>query len=72
MAKFRKRPIVVEAIRCKQKMMINTLEGALFANAGDWIITGIRGEKYPCKNDIFRETYEPADVEAEKLWLKEN
>lgn len=26
---------------------------------GDWIITGVRGEKYPCKDEIFRQTYEP-------------
>jgi hypothetical protein len=28
---------------------------------GDWIITGVKGEKYPCKPDIFAETYEPAE-----------
>jgi hypothetical protein len=28
---------------------------------GDWIITGIQGEHYPCKPDIFAATYEPAD-----------
>jgi hypothetical protein len=28
------------------------------ADVGDWIITGIKGEKYPCRDDIFRETYE--------------
>ncbi len=29
-------------------------------NPGDWIITGVKGEKYPCKPDIFEVTYEPA------------
>ena len=71
MAKFRKRPVIVEAIRCKQKTMIHTLEGSLFARAGDWIITGVKGEKYPCQDDIFRMTYTPADLEAEKLWLED-
>ena len=71
MAKFQKKPVIVEAIRCKQKTMIHTLEGSLFARVGDWIITGVKGEKYPCQDDIFRMTYVPADLEAEKLWLED-
>lgn len=39
---------------------IHTLEGGHFVTAGDWIITGVRGEKYPCKPEIFEATYEPA------------
>ena len=38
---------------------INTLEGQYTVRGGDWIITGIKGEKYPCRADIFAETYEP-------------
>lgn len=38
---------------------IETLEGTMLANVGDWIIQGIKGEIYPCKPDIFEETYEP-------------
>lgn len=37
---------------------IHTLEGEMRVNRGDWIITGIKGEKYPCKPDIFEATYE--------------
>ncbi len=37
---------------------IDTLEGVPVA-PGDWIITGEKGEKYPCKPDIFEATYEP-------------
>lgn len=37
---------------------IRTLEGPLNVIPGDWIITGIKGEKYPCKPDIFEMTYE--------------
>jgi len=37
---------------------INTLEGIMTANAGDWIIKGVKGEFYPCKPDIFEKTYE--------------
>lgn len=39
---------------------IGTLEGDMRANIGDWIIKGVKGEYYPCKNDIFEATYEPA------------
>lgn len=35
-----------------------TLEGIFGVTVGDWIITGINGEKYPCKPDIFEKTYE--------------
>ena len=38
---------------------IETLEGGHIVSPGDWIITGIAGEKYPCRDEIFRETYEP-------------
>jgi len=37
---------------------IETLEGVMTASIGDWIITGIAGELYPCRNDIFEKTYE--------------
>ena len=37
---------------------INTLEGVMRAKEGDYIIKGIRGEMYPCREDIFNETYE--------------
>ena len=37
---------------------IQTLEGAMLAGVGDWIIRGVRGELYPCKPDIFAATYE--------------
>lgn len=39
---------------------IETLEGWHMVSPGDWIITGVKGEKYPCKPDIFEMTYEPA------------
>ena len=40
---------------------IPTLEGVMTARAGDWIIKGVKGEFYPCKPDIFEQTYEAAD-----------
>ena len=41
---------------------INTLEGWVHADYGDFIIRGVAGEIYPCKPDIFWATYEAADV----------
>lgn len=41
-------------------MLIQTLEGSMCAQPGDWIIRGVKGELYPCKPDIFAATYEPA------------
>jgi len=40
---------------------IKTLEGWHVVSPGDWIITGVKGEKYPCKPDIFDATYEKVD-----------
>ena len=40
------------------ELSIHTLEGIMYANVGDYIIRGIRGELYPCKPDIFRATYD--------------
>lgn len=87
MAKFRKKPVVVEAVQwfkvgdhpkvkielwgppppdcsiCGKSRgvhgLIETLEGFHIVCPGDWIITGIKGEHYPCKPDIFEATYEP-------------
>lgn len=40
---------------------IQTLEGEMRAEMGDWIIKGVKGEFYPIKNEIFKETYEPVE-----------
>ena len=66
MAKYRKRPVVIEAVVCEQEEIIHTLEGDHLARVGDYIITGIKGERYPCKPDIFLATYEPVDAEEVK------
>lgn len=90
MSKFRKKPIVIEAVQIKKGMgrtapewfpdavlsgeliphgmgavtrdmpwvEVSTLEGVMRGDAGDWIIRGVKGELYPCKNDIFEATYE--------------
>ena len=41
--------------------LITTLEGLHIVTPGDWIITGVKGEHYPCKPDIFEQTYERAE-----------
>lgn len=45
------------------EVTITTLEGVMTARPGDWIIRGVKGELYPCKPDIFAETYEAAGGE---------
>ena len=59
--KFRKKPVIVEAYKTNEELMIQTLEGNMKASPGDWIITGVHGEKYPCKPDIFEKTSEPVE-----------
>lgn len=82
--KYRKKPVVVEAVRFVDTeesilkllelglnpvkidyadadnpiLKIETLEGLMIATKGDYIIKGAQGEFYPCKPDIFAETYE--------------
>ena len=85
MAKYRKKPIEIEAIQLTNESIIEvinwitnytnieidtdkddnvigiiipTLEGKMKASIGDYIIKGIRVEFYPCKPDIFEQTYE--------------
>lgn len=55
--KYMKKPVIIEAYQTDKEMIIHTLEGDMKADIGDYIITGIRGEQYPCKPDIFEETY---------------
>jgi len=80
--KYRKKPIVVDAIRYEDltinevclfmggdtlvdfkthSIIIETLEGKMFAKPGDYIIKGVKGEFYPCKPDIFEQTYEKVE-----------
>ena len=59
--KYRKKPIIIEAYQTDKVMYIETLEGIHKADIGDYIITGVKGEQYPCKPDIFEQTYEPME-----------
>ena len=72
MAKFRKRPIVIDAVCFSptngipegviqagpNNFVVRTIEGDMKIEVGDWLITGVEGEKYPCKPSIFEATYE--------------
>jgi hypothetical protein len=82
MTKYRKKPVVIEAVQygpysapsvelamflegsgatlTEDGIVIPTLEGDHLARVGDWIIKGVAGEFYPCKPDIFAQTYEKA------------
>jgi hypothetical protein len=86
MPKFRKKPVVIEAVQVTAtaeakifefvggsveafdtnskglaSLSIKTLEGTMTAGLGDWIIKGVKGEFYPCKDDIFRMTYDEVE-----------
>jgi len=82
--KFRKKPVVIDAVqwfkedapdcgvyydRDYNEFRIDTLEGFHVVTDGDWIITGIKGERYLCKPDIFKMTYEDADNKPKTIVL---
>jgi len=46
-------------------LRINTLEGTMRVGPGDWVIKGVKGEFYPCKDDVFRAIYEEIEEEEE-------
>ena len=66
--RYFRRPDVDGAARCREcdcrfsiHGWIDTLEGGHRVCPGDWIITGVKGERYPCKPDIFEATYDPVE-----------
>lgn len=59
--KYRKKPVVIEAYQTDKVLTIHTLEGDMIASKGDYIITGVDGEQYLCKPDIFEKTSEPVE-----------
>lgn len=50
-----------------ESLVIETLEGPMTAREGDWIIRGLHDEFYPCKPEIFEETYEQVTFSAEDV-----
>ena len=53
--------------RMDGQLIIDTLEGELTASVGDMIIKGVKGEFYPCKPDIFDETYDVLPTRWDRL-----
>ncbi|MBI3969569.1 MAG: hypothetical protein HY329_28325 [Chloroflexi bacterium] len=70
MARFRKQPVEISAVQITAPMTIETPEGTMRGEPGDWLITGVKGEQYFCKPDIFRLTYEPVGLEAQVIWRR--
>lgn len=70
MGKYRKKPIVIEAYQTDKEIIIHTLEGDMKASIGDYIITGVNGEQYPCKPDIFEKTYEPVSEKTNNIVIE--
>jgi len=56
--KYRKKPVVIEAKQMKRNFVVQTIEGTMKGQAGDYLIIGVRGERYPCAKEIFEETYD--------------
>lgn len=65
---FKKKPIPVEAVQIDEEETIDTLEGKMTGNPGDWKVTGTEDEQWFIKKDIFKKTYEPLDDEAKAAW----
>ena len=55
----RRRPLVFEVAFAQEKLLIDTLEGFVRAEAGDAVVTGVRGERWPVSSTRFAELYEP-------------
>jgi hypothetical protein len=45
----------------RQGFVVETLEGTMVGRPGDWLIRGIKGELYPCADDVFRQSYDAVD-----------
>lgn len=59
---FRMKPRTVKAKRhMGETIVIQTPEGSMSCYAGNWIVTGIKGEQYPWTDEIFRASYDPVD-----------
>ncbi len=57
MPKYRKRPVIVEAVKITRTITIETTNGPITGNRGDYLITEANGEQYPCKADAFEKEF---------------
>lgn len=58
MKNCRKKPFVIQAIQMTEPFKVETLEGWVKGNTGDYLMKGVDGELYPCKREIFEKSYE--------------
>lgn len=72
MPKYKRKPVVVEAVKITSPITIETPEGSLNGKAGDYLITQADGAQYPCNPETFEKTYEPVKtyVDVKKYMYK--
>jgi len=58
MYEVREKPIVVHATQLNFSFKVTTIEGEMSGKAGDYLVIGVDGEKYPVDKDIFEKTYD--------------
>ncbi|QOR65076.1 hypothetical protein IM538_14675 [Cytobacillus suaedae] len=65
MPKYRKKPLIVEAVKLKRSISIDTSNGTLKGLPGDYLITDKNGEQYPYDRDRFEAEYELVKVQID-------
>jgi len=55
---YKGKPVQIKAKRIFERFEVQTLEGLMQGQSGDWLIEGTEGEKYPCKDSVFKRKYE--------------
>ncbi|MDT8858659.1 PGDYG domain-containing protein [Alkalihalobacillus sp. MEB130] len=58
MARYRRKPVIIEAVKITRTITIETAEGSLTGRPGDYLITDTNGEQYPCNAEKFEKMYE--------------
>lgn len=53
-----KKPLIIHCSQIDEPFEVQTLEGILLGKKDDWLMVGVRGELYPCDQEIFKETYD--------------
>lgn len=51
----------------QDRLVVHTLEGDMTVGIGDYMIRGVQGEFYPCKSDVFEQTYELIEGDDEHV-----
>lgn len=68
--KYIKRSIAIEATQQSEEFTVETLEGTMSGKPGDYLVTGVNGEQYPCDKEIFEKTYVKVDNFIDRLNLE--